>query len=317
MIAGRWPCFSPKVNHRVGISTTMPCVSAIPDARMGRGDSLSGVLMLAILGLIGVAISALVVIDVNSDEDDLIADEEGTLGTQSAPPPTVSLADIVYADELDTDDEASSFSGGGDNQIAGGASGGFLGDDAVDDMGDGVAAGAPADDLLLGRMEDDTLLGDAQNNILQGGGGDDHLIGGDGDDVLQGDLGNDHLTGGDGADSLLGGAGDDLLDGRDDGAQDVLFGGAGDDRLVAGFGDYLNGGDGADVFVLEDNADGYVADFHETDDLLEVIYEGDTPPTLTTAETEDGLAVMADGEVVAVLGGLKSLDLGRVMLVAA
>lgn len=303
------------------------------------GDSFGGIFMLAILGLIGVAISALVIIDVDSDEDDLKAEEDGTLSTNSGPLPIVPVSEIAYADDFDESpavniaDEGGApiFAGNGDDTVAGGASDDYVnGEDGNDTLSGGggddtlhggndddVVTGGEGNDLLLGNVGDDTLDGDAGDDTLQGGMGDDHLDGGSGDDAMQGYLGNDTMISGDGSDVMYGGAGDDLLDGRDDGATDYLNGNAGNDRLVSGAGDHLNGGKGEDVFAMNAGASGFIDDFSNADDMIEVLYEGDEPPMLTTESTDDGLALLADGQVVAVLGGLETLDLERVSLVAA
>ncbi|TQS70290.1 hypothetical protein ERN12_14150 [Rhodobacteraceae bacterium] len=173
----------------------------------------------------------------------------------------------------------------GDDQING-----YGGDDMLwGDAGDDWLFGGAGDDTLWGEDGDDTLFGDAGDDILHGGSGADQLTGGLGEDRLAGGEGRDHLSGGTGADMLWGGADDDMLEGglgadiltggagADDlsggdgddvliadsapdalsdtaalptDAPDMLNGGEGDDRLYAGQGDWMTGGDGADLFAL-------------------------------------------------------------------
>lgn len=66
--------------------------------------------------------------------------------------------------------------------------------------------------------------------------------------VIQGTAGDDHLVGGAAAERIEGGAGNDTLEGG--GGRDTLLGGAGDDRLVFTDGATVEGGSGADTFVV-------------------------------------------------------------------
>jgi Ca2+-binding RTX toxin-like protein len=79
---------------------------------------------------------------------------------------------------------------------------------------------------------DDSIIGGAGNDSIFGEAGDDTLDGGAGNDVLNGGAGNDSLIGGTGADQLTGGSGNDTL--------------------VVAQGDQALGGDGDDLFVLQD-----------------------------------------------------------------
>jgi serralysin len=110
---------------------------------------------------------------------------------------------------------------------------------ALTDGGDTETGGA-ARDFLLGLGGDDVLSGGAEADDLWGGDGDDVLIGGGGANHLKGGAGADRLEGGAMADNLMGGAGDDIIVA---GAEhDMIEGGLGDDTL--------DGGDGADAFVV-------------------------------------------------------------------
>ena len=85
---------------------------------------------------------------------------------------------------------------------------------------------------------------------------------------------------------------------------------------MGGAGDVLNGGTGADTFMLGLDDDAIVEDFNADEDLIEITYEGKAP-VLSTVPTDAGLSLLADGEVVATFGNLETLDLANVTLVAA
>ncbi|MEL6960039.1 MAG: calcium-binding protein, partial [Pseudomonadota bacterium] len=156
--------------------------------------------------------------------------------------------------------------------------------------------------------------------------GADHLVGGDGDDTLEGGDGDDQIAGGDGNDTVIGGAGADVLQGsrgndlvdavtdEDETAQDFINGGAGDDTLVAGDTDYMSGGRGADTFEI---ANGAVTITDYTDDDVLVLHYKDAPPELTSAVTDTGVTLLANGTPVADLLGLKSFDVSSVAFVQA
>ena len=95
--------------------------------------------------------------------------------------------------------------------------------------------GSEHGDTLLGRDTDwDGVFLMSSKDELRGFGGDDSLVGLGGDDSLYG---------GDGHDTLVGGPG-----------QDLLHGDSGDDLLLGGPDDSVHGGDGFDVFKLEDHS---------------------------------------------------------------
>ncbi|NCC06079.1 MAG: hypothetical protein EOM37_19035, partial [Proteobacteria bacterium] len=95
--------------------------------------------------------------------------------------------------------------------------------------------GSEHGDTLLGRDTDwDGVYNMSSNDELRGFGGNDSLVGLGGDDSLYG---------GDGDDTLAGGPG-----------QDLLHGDSGDDLLLGGSDDSVHGGDGFDVFKLEDHS---------------------------------------------------------------
>ncbi len=175
--------------------------------------------------------------------------------------------------------------------------------------------GEDGDDVLSGAAGDDVLFGGKGDDRLEGGLGDDWLTGGAGNDVLHGDAGHDVLSGGAGSDMLDGGDGHDILESREDATGDILIGGAGDDLINAGIGDELTGGAGADTFSVVESAGAVITDFDPEEDVLEVAYDT-VPPTLSTALGDDGLVLLANGEAIATLGGLSTLDLTSVRLVA-
>lgn len=292
--------------------------------------------MLAILGLFGLALSAVMITGQDFDEADTPetpepefdpSDEEG----QNA---TVSLDELLgergsgFTDT--SDDDIIYFAGEADGIVKTGSGNDLIdgedGNDTIDSgagndevhggRGDDDLYGNDGDDTLFGHVGDDIISGGAGRDDLNGGDGNDQLDGGDGDDTLLGSLGNDRLTGGNGADALFGGSGGDVLDGRDDDTLDYLNGGAGDDMLIAGIGDYLSGGDGADTFAMEVDTSAYIDDFDIDEDTIEVAYDGTGPePKLSFFDTDDGVVLMADETTVATFAGLTSLDLASVPVV--
>jgi Ca2+-binding RTX toxin-like protein len=141
-------------------------------------------------------------------------------------------------------------SGGGDDQLRGGA----LSDLIDAGTGDDTARGGAGNDILRGGAGDDDLHGEDGNDWLQGGDGNDFLMGDAGNDGLEGGRGSDVLRGGDGNDGLRGGEGNDWL--RGEAGADHLSGDAGDDWLLGAEGrDTLAGGSGADTFAFWDEGD--------------------------------------------------------------
>ena len=107
--------------------------------------------------------------------------------------------------------------------------------------------GSKERDVLVGSSFDDAIFAVGGDDLVFGQGGDDSIFGGDGKDELRGDAGDDSIGGEAGDDKLVGGQG-----------RDSLFGGEGRDVLT-GYSflgvderDFLNGGGGADTFVLGD-----------------------------------------------------------------
>ncbi|MDR9404420.1 MAG: hypothetical protein RI580_13375, partial [Halothece sp. Uz-M2-17] len=109
------------------------------------------------------------------------------------------------------------------------------------------------DESIRGKKGDDTLKGAKGEDRLYGGNGEDRLYGGRGYDKLYGRNGDDFLMGGMGDDTLRGGTGNDILKGAK--GTDKLYGSEGNDFLSSGplrgdQEDTLNGGSGADTFLL-------------------------------------------------------------------
>lgn len=125
--------------------------------------------------------------------------------------------------------------------------------------------GGEGNDTLEGREGNDSLTGMAGNDILRGEAGNDQLRGEDGNDTLEGGDGNDYMTGGLGNDSLVGGVGSDTADyyflGNPTGSlgpvtvnltTGLATGGQGNDTL-SGI-ENVNGTDGNDVITGDVNA---------------------------------------------------------------
>lgn len=204
--------------------------------------------MLAVLGLMGFALGALLLGDspAAQDDDDSLPEDQ----SDSPAVAMTSLSDMLEAsdeveDEIPPDDDDSTVL---DDLSVIEAQIRSLGDQLAtsdadtinfaDDADNFIATGA-GNDYLDGRDGDDILFGGAGNDVLHGGRGDDLLVGGDGDDEVYGHVGNDILFGGDGNDDLVGGDGDD-----------ILFGGAGNDSLMGSYGNnMLFGGSGADTIL--------------------------------------------------------------------
>jgi Ca2+-binding RTX toxin-like protein len=292
--------------------------------------------MFAILGLLSLALSAVMFTGTDFGDDDAVSADDDASGNAAGD----STQEVVSLDNLldgsaqgmtdDSGDNLVIFSGSADDDIVTGAGNDFI---DAEDGDDTIIAGAGQDilhggrgadiifgengaDQIYGHVGDDTLYGGDGDDSIIGGDGADFLDGGDGDDALQGYLGNDTLTGGNGADVMFGGSGDDLLDGRDDGGMDFMNGGAGDDILLAGTGDYLNGGSGADRFVMEENSSAYVEDFDPDEDTIEITYDSaDEKPVLRFEDTDEGALLFANDEIVGTFAGHTALDLADVPIV--
>lgn len=237
-----------------------------------------------------------------------------------------------------TGDYETSFLGAGAEIYGGAGLDTLWGGNADDTMHGGSDA-----DSLTGGYGDDRLFGGLGEDTLTGGTGNDWLSGGDGNDTIESGIEAEYtteqlatgLTGL--ADTLVGGAGDDRLftqrqghllyggSGNDilsvyesnSGATDAsqLYGGEGNDRLTAGGLSNVEGGAGADVFVLDivssDGARMIVTDFVRGQDridiqsaignnssfVLDLSGEGPESAASNNAATISWLQVGADTEV--------------------
>jgi len=250
-------------------------------------------------------------------------------GPETPPAPGPAPEDLVLIgtdgyDELAGGDGADTIDGlgfqdhiegfGGDDSLAGG--------DGNDEI-----HGGDGNDLIEGDTGNDTLFGHNDNDTIFGGDGDDTLIGGAQDDVLDGGAGNDEISGGWGDDTIVGGTGSDMLQGSggndlidgltgEEGAPetDYLNGGDGDDTLIGGLGDWLSGGTGSDLFVMETGGPVTITDYDSTEDGLVLFHDG-AEPVLSTEAGPDGLHLLADGALAAVLEGVDTLELSEVLLI--
>ena len=278
--------------------------------------------MFAILGLVGPALSTVMITGPDWSEQDTATDSTGSMpswvkrhhGFQSRPQ-TMRRFFYGSADDLvetGSGNDLVDAEGGNDTIFAG------AGDDEIHGgRGNDVLHGMAGDDALFGHVGDDTVYGGAGADGIIGGDGDDYIAGDDGDDRLQGYLGDDTLIVGNGDDVLFGGSGDDLLDGRDvDAGQGFLNGGSGDDVLLAGVGDNLNGGTGADQFGLTIGGNAFIDDFDPDEDRISVSYDaqGDAP-IVRYEDTDEGALLIADGQIVATFAGHAALDLAGVPIV--
>jgi len=161
----------------------------------------------------------------------------------------------------------------GNDTINGGAGVDFLyGGDGNDTLFGGIDS-----DFMYGEAGNDTMRGEIGADIMFGGYGNDTLYGGVEADIINGGAGDDTLYGGNGVidpltgildaeapvdivlldDNINGGTGNDILYGG--GGWDTLAGMSGHDILIPGTGgnaqggrDVMNGGEGDDIFIVED-----------------------------------------------------------------
>ncbi|WP_431305315.1 peroxidase family protein [Sediminicoccus sp. BL-A-41-H5] len=144
---------------------------------------------------------------------------------------------------------------GGNDTLDGGIDNDFMyGGAGNDSMLGGLGA-----DIMFGNADNDIMFGGAEADVMQGGAGDDVMYGGDGvvdlngvldpDAPLTAALLDDGLNGGAGNDTLYGGGGWDNLAGAS--GHDMLVPGAG--GLVIGGREVMNGGEGDDIYIIEDS----------------------------------------------------------------
>jgi Ca2+-binding RTX toxin-like protein len=275
--------------------------------------------MLALLGLIGIAVAGTAFVNLSSSDDSGSAAADDAFEDTDTEELADTNSDIFQFldDTVDVPDPEIDL------------------DPVIETVRNLISEGTDGDDILNGLAGNDYLEGGAGHDVLTGGEGADHIHGGsgndsatgdDGDDLLSGGDGDDKLSGGYGDDTLIGGAGhdniqgsdgDDIIDGvsgEDVAEKDYLNGSEGDDILIGNNGDVMSGRSGADRFEITDGAVSIMD--YTGDDLLVLSYEGDAP-VLTTEVTQDGMTLLANGEPVASLFGITSFDVTTVQLVAA
>ncbi|WP_207101769.1 calcium-binding protein [Paracoccus shandongensis] len=247
--------------------------------------------------------------------------EEG--GADPAPGPDVTgppVAEENPDDELiEGGPEAEDlFGGAGNDTIEAGAGDDWVqGDGSYDAAGDDEIRGGAGADSLAGQGGDDIIWGDEGADTVYGGEGQDTLFGGSGNDWLSGNDGDDLLVSGGGADDLDGGRGNDHLVGDDDPDTVWMHGGVGADTLAPGAGDFAEGQDGADQFVLQ-QAPGQlpvIADFDAREDQM-VLHLPDSiagDARIDLAEDKDGtVLITVNGEAIGRMlqsGGLVARDI--------
>jgi Ca2+-binding RTX toxin-like protein len=163
--------------------------------------------------------------------------------------------------------------------------------------------------LAYGRTGNDTLYGsNGSEDTLYGNRGNDSLFGNGGNDSLFGGYGADYLSGGAGADYLSGGAGNDVLIGYS-----INFGIESEFEF-----DTLEGGTGADTFVLGEGFAFYVSP--ATDEFARIVdfsrAEGDklqVSGTISDYSLEldvfGGTQVSYQGNLIAVVENVTNLSL--------
>ncbi|WP_347137580.1 calcium-binding protein [Paracoccus sp. SSK6] len=210
------------------------------------------------------------------------------------------------------------FGGTGNDTITAGAGDDWVqGDGTYDAAGADEIRGGAGNDSLAGQGGHDIIWGDEGDDTIHGGEGQDTLFGGSGNDWLSGNDGDDVLVSGGGADDLDGGRGADHLVGDSDPDTVWMHGGTGDDTLAPGAGDFAEGQDGADQFVLQQTPGALpvIADFDAAEDRL-VLHLPDSiaqDARVDLAEDEDGTVLITiNGDAIGRMlqaGGLAAQDI--------
>ncbi|MDD2566440.1 MAG: VWA domain-containing protein, partial [Thiovulaceae bacterium] len=152
--------------------------------------------------------------------------------------------------------------------------------------------------IVIGGAEADYLAG---VQSARGGEGDDFISGTSGNDVLLGESGNDTISGEAGNDFIDGGTGNDFIDGGV--GADYVLAGAGDDTIVFDAQDrMMDGGEGYDTLLIEDNQTIDFGGLSEHISNIETIKlgEGKQDVTLTLEDvlsmTDDAHTLRIDGD---------------------
>lgn len=212
---------------------------------------------------------------------------------------------------------------------------GTLGADVINGFGgdDRIQSGSGDDTISAGAGDDTTLASHGNDVVDLGAGNDQHnplkhdnRFDHKGNDTIEGDVGNDLIREFWGDDVLDGGSGNDTVSAVDfyatangnDNNGDIVNGGEGDDILIADALDTLTGSDGNDTFqigILEAKTENaaIIKDFAAGKDLIRIAHVNDqdmktNPPKLSVTSDENDSEIRVNGDLVAVVEGLKTLS---------
>jgi len=212
---------------------------------------------------------------------------------------------------------------------------GTLGADVINGFGgdDRIQSGSGDDTISAGAGDDTTLASHGNDVVDLGAGNDQHnplkhdnRFDHKGNDTIEGDVGNDLIREFWGDDVLDGGSGNDTVSAVDfyatangnDNNGDIVNGGEGDDIFIEDALDTLAGGDGNDTFQIDileaktENA-AIIKDFAPGKDLIRITHVNDqdmktNPPKLSVTSDENDSEIRVNGDLVAVVEGLKTLS---------
>ncbi len=168
--------------------------------------------------------------------------------------------------------------------------------------------GGPNSEQYTSGSGNDSLYGREGNDILYAGSGNDYLNGGSGNDLLYGEEGNDSLYGREGNDILNGGSGNDTLVGTavntSTGERDILEGGGGADIFVLG--------DSSKVYYDNDGYDGFVeiTDFDFTSDSIRV-HGSASDYSLVPDPINGGIDINYQGDIIGWVSNTTNVDISR------
>ena len=212
---------------------------------------------------------------------------------------------------------------------------GTLGADVINGFGgdDRIQSGSGDDTISAGAGDDTTLASHGNDVVDLGAGNDQHnplkhdnRFDHKGNDTIEGDVGNDLFREFWGDDVLDGGSRNDTVSAVDfyatangnDNNRDIVNGGEGDDIFIEDALDTLAGGDGNDTFqvdILEAKTENaaIIKDFAPGKDLIRITHVNDqdmktNPPKLSVTSDENDSEIRVNGDLVAVVEGLKTLS---------
>ena len=212
---------------------------------------------------------------------------------------------------------------------------GTLGADVINGFGgdDRIQSGSGDDTISAGAGDDTTLASHGNDVVDLGAGNDQHnplkhdnRFDHKGNDTIERDVGNDLFREFWGDDVLDGGSRNDTVSAVDfyatangnDNNGDIVNGGEGDDIFIEDALDTLAGGDGNDTFQIDileaktENA-AIIKDFAPGKDLIRITHVNDqdmktNPPKLSVTSDENDSEIRVNGDLVAVVEGLKTLS---------